>query len=87
MPNYQLFLKGIANKAALAAFVSETLGAKAPTRLRNDQLIVLAGGFTNGEIVKLVKKTGVTLLPQLFSIQEEADTRMVLHALCFSKAY
>ena len=87
VPNYRLFLKGTANKAVLAAFVSETLATKSPTRLRDDQSIVLAGGFTSGEIVKLVKKTGVTLLPQLFSTQEEADTRMALHAACPSQTH
>ena len=87
VPNYRLFLKGSANKAALAAFVSDSLTMKAPTRLKNDQTIVLAGGFSTAETVKLVNKTGVTTLPQLFSSQEEADTRLVLHAINLSKTH
>ena len=84
VPNYRLFLKGSANKAALAAFASNSLTMKAPTQLKNDQTIVLAGGFSTAETVKLVNKTGVTTLPQLFSSLEEADTRLVLHAINLS---
>ena len=79
LPNYRLFLKGMANKAA---FITGTLAAKEPVWLTDDQSIVLTGGFTNREIHK--KKTVVTLLTQLFYTQEESDTRMVLHAICLS---
>ena len=39
----------------------------------------MAGGFENGEEVKVVSKSGVNNLMDLYSDQEEADTRLVLH--------
>ena len=41
MPNYWLFLKGSANKSGLAAFVSDTIDAKAQTKLQDDQSVFL----------------------------------------------
>ena len=42
---------------------------------------MLAGGFTNGQLVKVVEHTGVRERPELFSTHEEADTRILLHAI------
>ena len=35
---------------------------------------MMAGGFTNGQLVKVVEHTGVRERPELFSTHEEADT-------------
>ena len=78
VPNYRLFLKGSANKAALSAFVCESIAASAPPQLKENNTIILAGGFASGETVKLVTNSGVVMMPHLFSTQEEADTRFVL---------
>ena len=80
VPNYRLFLKGSASKAALAAFVCESIAASAPAHLKQNKIIILAGGFTSGETVKSITKSWVARVPHLFSTQEEADTRMILHA-------
>ncbi|KAL8561134.1 hypothetical protein ACOMHN_033717 [Nucella lapillus] len=80
-PNYRLFLKGSANKAALSAFVCESIAASAPAQLKQNNTIILAGGFASGETVKLVTNSGVVMMPHLFSTQEEADTRLVLHVI------
>ena len=43
---------------------------------------MLAGVFTNGQLVKVVQHTGVRVRPELlFSPHEEADTRILLHAI------
>ena len=41
----------------------------------------IAGSFGNPEIVKVVSDQKVFDCPDLHSIQEEADTRMILQAL------
>jgi len=81
VPNYRLFLKGSANKAALSAFVCESIAASAPAQLKPNNTIIFAGGFASGETVKLVTNSGVVMMPHLFSTQEEADTRLVLHVI------
>ena len=78
VPNYRLFPKGSENKAARSAFVCESIAASAPPQLKENNTIILAGGFASGETVKLVTNSGVVMMPHLFSTQEEADTRFVL---------
>jgi len=47
-----------------------------------DTSIVLAGGFADGEVVKVVHGEGVSCLEELESTQEEADTRLLqLHSM------
>ena len=43
VPNYRLFLKGSANKAALSPFVCETIAASAPARLKQNNTSIFAG--------------------------------------------
>ena len=87
MPNYRKFMLNAENKAALAAFVSEYFVLKGPSILVDGQIIVLAGGFKVGQMVKKVTKASVTNLTELFSSQEEADTRMLLHAVHLSSSH
>ena len=63
------------NKADLAHFLSEELCSQAPV----DKEIVVACGFTDEVEVK--SSTGATDLGPLKSTHEEADTRLVLHAV------
>ena len=79
--NYWLFLKGSANKAALTAFVCGSIAASAPAQLKQNNTIILAGEFAGGETAKLVINSGVVIMPHLFSTQEEADTRLVIHVI------
>ena len=44
VPHYRNFLKGSANSKALTEFVSESVATKAPARLPDIKVIVLAGG-------------------------------------------
>ena len=50
----------------------------------NDQ-IQLAGCFQNPEIVMTISSGPIDDVPELFSTQEKADTRIILHALFANK--
>jgi len=43
--------------------------------------IVLAGGFSDGELVKSLHGGQASNMEELYSTQEEADTRLLLHAI------
>lgn len=49
--------------------------------------LVLAGGFTYGKLAKSVTAFGVTSLESLYSYQEEADNRIILHACSLSQEH
>jgi hypothetical protein len=84
VPNYRNFLKSSANKASLAAFISRYI-CDGHDLLPAEKSVVLAGGFEDGEVVKVVNKFGVSSVDELCSTQEEADTRLVLHAIALSR--
>ena len=73
--NWSNFLSLADNKADLAHFVSEELCSQAPV----DKEIVVAGGFRDELQVK--SSTCTIDLGPLKSTHEEADTRLVLHAV------
>ena len=68
------------NKANLTAFLCESWCDSAPDILEIGQVLVLAGGFKDSNLTRAVTKGNVTSLNHLQSTQEEADTRMLLHA-------
>ena len=67
-------MKNATNISALAEFICVYLTDTAPQILKEHQWLMLAGGFTNGQLVKVVEHTGVRERPALFSTHEEADT-------------
>ena len=67
-------MKNATNKSALAEFIGVYLTDTAPQILKDHQWLMLAGGFTNGKLVKVVEHTGVRERPELFSTHEKADT-------------
>ena len=85
VPNYRQYLQSCGNKAALCLFVSDYVIGAAQTRLKDDDSIVLAGGFEDGQEVRIVDHTGVCCVPDLYSTQEEADTRMTAFSPPLSK--
>ena len=74
-------MKNATNKSPLAEFICVYLTDTAPQILKEHQWIMLAGGFNNGQLVKVVEHTGVRERPELFSTHEEADTRILLHTI------
>ena len=85
VPNYTGFLKFSANKESLAAFLSEYICENGQEVLSRDTSIVLAGGFADGEVVKVVHGEGVSCLEELESTQKEVDTRLLLHSIVLSR--
>ena len=73
--NWTNFLSLSENKADLGHFLSGELCSQAS----NEKEIVVAGGFRDEREVQLSKPT--TDIAQLKATHEEADTRLVLHAL------
>ena len=73
--NWHNFLSLAENKADLAHFLSEQLYLQAPV----DKEILVAGGFKDELIVKSSRDT--TDVTPFKSTHEEADTRLVLHAI------
>ena len=63
----------------LGEFISKFVNADNP--LPVGQTLYLAGNFRNPEVVKTIAGDQVTDCVDLLSIQEEADTRIILHAL------
>ena len=87
VPNYRKFMKSSGNKASLAAFVCHFVESECSQVLADDQSVTLAGGFPERETVKIVTEDTTSLCTRLFSTQEEADTRMILHAIDFASRY
>ncbi|KAF3841434.1 hypothetical protein F7725_007296, partial [Dissostichus mawsoni] len=87
LPNYRRYLSRSGNKALLSVFVSNYITRTDPCRLTEDQTIILAGGFEDTEETKTILKDRVESLVDLMSDQEEADTRIVLHAIHLAKTY
>ena len=85
VPNYRKFLKGAGNKASLANYISLYILEHATEYIPNGKSIILAGGFSEGTLVKEAAPSGVSSIERLYSNQEEADTRMILHASSLSR--
>ncbi len=87
VPNTWKFLRISGNKAALCSFVSTYIASTGPTRISSGNTVILAGGFENGQEVKTFSKSGIDCLEDLYSDQEEADTRLVLHAIHLAQSH
>ena len=59
VPIYRKFIKNATHKSALAQFICVYLTYTAPQILKEHQWIMLAGGFTNGQLVNVIEHTGV----------------------------
>jgi len=81
VPNYRSFMKKYANKAALAHFTCSYLESHLPEILSADKYVILSGGYNNVELVKIITITETSEAEDLNSSQEEADTRLILHAV------
>ena len=87
VPHYRNFLKNSNNKAALAVFVCEYIMANSPAMLSEVQSITLSGGFTDGKTAMIITRDRTRELTNLSSTQEEADTRMLLHAVHIAESH
>ena len=84
--SYRQFLKSHENKQQLLFFLSEFCEVHAAKYLKEDQHLIIAGGFKNAEKVVAIHGPNVSEpLVDLYSTHEEADTRMILHAIYEAK--
>ena len=72
---------------ALCSFVRNYIATTGPERISSLNTIILAGGFENDEDVKVVSTSFVDNLTNLYSDQEEADTRLVLHSIHLAESH
>ena len=77
--NMKAYLASPKNKDNLNAFVFSELETLMPCKLDPSQTLVLSGGFVDHERVIALSKDSVKELYDLYSSQEEADTRLMLH--------
>ena len=77
--NMKAYLANPNNKDNLNAFVLSELETLMPCKLDSSQTLVLSGGFVDHERVIALSKDSVKELYDLYSSQEEADNRLMLH--------
>ena len=58
----------------------------APKKLGPGDILVVAGGFSNPDVTKVISCENIEDLPSLKSNHEEADTRILLHASHIAKS-
>ena len=62
VPNYRNFLKSSTNKASVASFICQYICDNGQDLLPAEKSVVLAGGFEDGEVVKVLYEVGVSSL-------------------------
>ena len=86
-PNYQCFLKSVSNKAGLVSFVSHYICLHGGELLPTGKSTILAGCSKDRELVKVLKEGSVSAMDELKCTHEEADTRLLLHAVSLSNQH
>ena len=89
VPPWRKFLNNHANKAALASFLCQYIidNTKSHLDQHPTHKIYLAGGFSDGIVTKCLSSGLLQDVSELFCTHEEADTRMVLHAMSANEIY
>ena len=77
---WKKFKSNSKNKRNLATFLCESLCNMLNTRLHPRQNVVIAGGFKDGRETVSCIRGNSSSVSSSFSDQEEADTRLLLHA-------
>jgi hypothetical protein len=86
IPDWKNFLSVPENKTGLIRFLGDyALKHYTGFTLGDNDQIQLAGCFQNPETVMTISSGSIDDVPGLFSTQEEADTRIILHALFANK--
>ena len=63
VPNYRNFFKSSTNKASLASFIWQYICDNGQDLLPAEKSAVLAGGFEDGEVVKVLNEVGMSSSP------------------------
>lgn len=86
MPPYREFLKAHKNKQQLLLFLTEYCVNNGAAYLKDDQLLMIAGGFYEPEkVVALEKGKKHRFVSELYSTHVLHDTRIILHTFYESK--
>lgn len=72
------YLSNPKNKDNLNDFVFNLWMLEMPAKLAEEQTLVLAGGFKDHQRAVAITQNGIYTVNDLFSTQEEADTRLLL---------
>jgi hypothetical protein len=86
IPDWKQF---ISSGEAIIRFLGDYIAKRIRqnSSLQEGQSLYLAGLFSNPETVKMLNQNGMSDCSCLASTQEEADTRIILHALYSDKLY
>ena len=89
IPYWKKFIRSGENKQSVIRFLGDYIGKhiNQNSSLQEGQSLYLAGLFFNPETVKMLNENGMLDCSCLVSTQEEADTRIILHALYSEKLY
>jgi hypothetical protein len=87
--DWKKFISSGENKQSLIRFLGDYIvkHINQNSSLHEGQSLYLAGLFSNPETVKMLNQNGMFDCSCLASTQEEADTRIILHALYSDKLY
>lgn len=66
---------------ALIHLLTRYVEDRAVETLPENKVLVIARGYPNGEVVREITHKGGKCMEDLFSTHEEADTKMILHAI------
>ncbi|CAC5383566.1 unnamed protein product [Mytilus coruscus] len=88
VPDWKKFLSSNKNKQALITFLGDYLSRNLSDMFQDEnKCLVLAGAFSNPEIVRQLSNEHVIDLPDLFCSHEEANTRILLHVIHSDKIF
>ena len=83
IPNYKEFMAVSSNKQQLVHHITKYVCTKCPAQMQThrERALFIAGGCENGVGTVSCTSAGVTVHNNLFSSQEEADTRLLFHVI------
>ena len=80
--NTKTLLANPKNKDNLDNFIFSEWENTMPQKMGESQVLVLAGGFQDHERVVAISRNHVEVAEEVYSNDEEADTRLILHIQC-----
>ena len=80
LPKWNQFLEVDDNKMKFNEVMSEYFVKNAPSKMKDNQRLILTGGFEDGTLTKEIKNNSIIELPHMKTNQLEADYRMIFMA-------
>lgn len=79
-PSWNTFISNEGNKIRLVKFLTDIWLAEAGKVLQPGTELIIGGGFVDARLAYKITSSEASICDELKSDQEEADTRMILHA-------